>query len=116
MKKIDVLILIFTFIDVSFCEELCALKSDVSKKSDCTDVSLSSIEKTAGLDSCCYMTYKDSDNEEQKECIPMKKKEVTNDWVKNMEKEYEASDLKVDCNSKWLKFSMMIFGLFVLLF
>jgi hypothetical protein len=76
MKTEVILILILTFINLSFCEEEGCYKEGVSKKSDCTSRSLDAEEKVYA-DSCCYMTYKDSSNNEYKVCEAFLKKGVT---------------------------------------
>ena len=115
MKTEVTLILIFTFINLSFCEEEGCYYLNPTKKSDCTSRSLSAEEKEVGADACCYETYKDANNNEQKVCIFVKKKEVTKDNVKELENA-NVKDVSVDCNSKWLNFSMLLIGLFALLF
>ncbi len=114
MKTEGILILIFTLINLSFCEEPCTY-SNPSKKSDCTSRTLSSSEKSNGADACCYVTYKNSNNQEQKECSPEVKKLITKDTVKEMEDD-ETKDLSIECNSKWLNFNMLFIVLFALLF
>ena len=116
MKTEVILILIFTFINLSFCEEEgCYKYEGVSKKSDCTSRTLDSGEK-AIADSCCFVTYKDENNKEYKGCQAYIKKTVTKDAVKAWETAYQFKDLSVKCNSKWLNFSMLFIGLFALLF
>ena len=114
MKTEVTLILIFTFINLSFCEEPCAYLNP-SKKKDCTSRTLSSEEKAAGADSCCYETYKNSLNQEIKICDAELKKAVTKDYIKLLEDD-EMKDLSIECNSKWLNFSILLIGLFALLF
>ena len=114
MKTEVTLILIFTFINLSFCDEVCSGKSTgVTKKSDCTDISLTSSEKKTGANSCCYVTYKD-DGEDVKECMALPKK-YASDYKETLEG-FEYTDVNVECNSKWLNFSMLLIGLFALLF
>ena len=114
MKTEVSLILIFTFINLSFCDEGC-YSENPTKKSDCTSRSLSTIEKALGVDSCCYETYKDENNKEVKICDVEIKKTVTKDYVKGLDDD-ESHDWSIDCNSKWLNFSMLLIGLFALLF
>jgi hypothetical protein len=117
MKTEVILILILTFINLSFCEEEGCYKEGVSKKSDCTSRSLITKEKSNGEDSCCLATYKDSSNTESKDCIPCLKKNVTKDYIKYIEdSNNNIKDLSINCNSKWLNFSMLFIGLFALLF
>ena len=114
MKTEVILILIFTFINLSFCDENCYTET-ASEKSDCTKRSLGTLEKAAGADACCLVTYKDENNKEQKYCQAFIKKTVTKDNVKLMEDD-DTKDVSVKCNSKWLNFSMLLIGLFALLF
>lgn len=117
MKTEVILILILTFINLSFCEEEGCLKTEgVSKKSDCTSRSLTTKEKSNGQDSCCLATYKDPSNTEHKDCIAFLKKNVTKDFIKYIEDSSNFTDLSIKCNSKWLNFSMLFIGLFALLF
>ena len=116
MKTEVILILILTFINLSFCEEEGCYKEGVSKKSDCTSRSLITKEKSNGEDSCCLATYKDSSNTEHKDCIAFLKKNVTKDYIKQTEDLTNFTDLSIKCNSKWLNFSMLFIGLFALLF
>ena len=115
MKTEVILILILTFINLSFCEEGCE-KEGVSKKSDCTSRSLTTKEKSDGEDSCCLATYKDSSNTEHKDCVACLKKNVTKDYIKYIEDSSNIKDLSIKCNSKWLNFSLLFIGLFALLF
>ena len=116
MKTEVILILILTFINLSFCEEEGCWKIEgVSKKSDCTSRSLDADEKIYA-DSCCLVTYKDSSNKEYKECEAYLKKGVTKDAIKLYETAHQIKDLSVKCDSKWLNFSMLFIGLFALLF
>ena len=80
-----------------------------TKKKDCTDYKLTDLEKAGGLDSCCYVTYKD-DGTEKKECELYIKKTVTKDAVKANTK---VQDLSIECNSNWLSLSLsfLLFGL-----
>ena len=116
MKTEVILILILTFINLSFCEEEGCYKEGVSKKSDCTSRSLITKEKSNGEDSCCFQTYKDENNKEYKGCQAYIKKTVTKDAVKAWETASQFKDLSIKCNSKWLNFSMLFIGLFALLF
>ncbi len=114
MKTEVILILIFTFISLSFCDEGCHYENP-SKKSDCTSRSLSSEEKALGADSCCYETYKDANNQEVKICDAELKKGVTETYIKSLDDD-ESHDWSIKCNSKWLNFSMLLIGLFALIF
>ena len=116
MKTEVILILILTFINLSFCEEEGCRSSNASKKSDCTSRSLDADEKKNGQDSCCFVTYKDSTNTERKGCAAFLKKNVTKDYIKYLEDSNKIKDLSIKCNSKWLNFSMLFIGLFALLF
>ena len=113
MKTEFSLILVFTFISLSFCDEEGCDLSNPSKKSDCTSRTLSTYEKDEGYDSCCYETYKYNGNDVS-ECTALPKKKVS-DYIKAM-KEVGYTDMSVDCNSKWLNFSMLLIGLVALLF
>ena len=115
MKTEVILILILTFINVSFCEDGCYKFTDVSKKSDCTSRTLNAIEKESA-DSCCFVTFKDKKNIENKVCEAYLKKTVTKDAIKVWETSFQYTDLSIKCNSKWLNFSMLFIGLFALLF
>ena len=112
MKTEVILILIFTFINLSFCEEYCSGK-EVTKKSECSGLSFTSLEKAAGIDSCCYVSYKE-EGEDAKYCIGLP--EDQSDLYKESLKEDGYTDIVVECNSKWLNFSMFLIGLFALLF
>ena len=80
-----------------------------TKKKDCTSYKLTDTEKARGLDSCCYVTYKE-DGKEEKECGLYIKKTVTKDAVKANTK---VQDLSIECNSNWLSLSLsfLLFGL-----
>jgi len=53
------------------CDEL-----KPSKKSDCTDYTLTDDDKSDGIDACCYETYK-YQNTEYKKCDYATKKLIT---------------------------------------
>ena len=112
MKTEVILILILTLINLS-CGETCGTQTGVTKKEDCTKVSLSSIEKKAGV-RCCYETYTD-DGQEAKNCVALIKSQV-NDYKQTLETDFGYTNVKVECNSKWLNFSILLIGLFALLF
>ena len=81
-----------------------------SSKKDCTSYKLTDLEKVGGLDSCCYMTYK-NDGKEEKECDLFLKKAVTKEYVKASSSYYQ--DLSIECNSNWLSLtlSFLLIGL-----
>ena len=80
-----------------------------TKKKDCTDYKLTDPEKAGGLDSCCYVTYKE-DGTEKKECGLFLKKTVNKDFIKAST---AYQDLSIECNSNWLSLSLsfLLFGL-----
>ena len=73
------------------------------------------MKKKNGQDSCCFVTYKDKNNIENKICAAFLKKNVTKDYIKQTEDLTNFTDLSIKCNSKWLNFSMLFIGLFALL-
>ncbi len=114
MKAEVILIQIFTFINFSFCDDFCSVKlTGVSTKSDCSGLSLTSAEKKLGADSCCYVSYKEN-GDDVKYCTALP--EDQSDLYKESLKDDETTDIVVECNSKWLNFSMFLIGLFALLF
>ena len=114
MRSIIYIILAFSMINIVLSDTLCASREPSSKK-DCTDYKLTDGEKgNSGVDSCCYVTYKD-DGEDEKECWPVVKKEVTKDNIKDIETENGYTDLSIECHSNWISFSLL-FLLFSLLF
>ena len=104
MKTEVILILILTLINLS-CGETCGTQTGVTKKEDCTKVSLSSIEKKGGI-SCCYESYKE-DGEDAQDCVPLIKSEVNN-YKQTLETDFGYTNVKIECNSKWLNFSILL--------
>ena len=80
-----------------------------TKKKDCTDYKLTDTEKARGLDSCCYMTYKEN-GKDTKSCGLFVKKAVNKDLIKAST---AYQDLSIECNSNWLSLtlSFLLFGL-----
>ena len=80
-----------------------------TKKKDCTSYKLTDLEKATGLDSCCYMTYKEN-GKDTKSCGLFVKKAVNKDYIKAST---AYQDLSIECNSNWLSLtlSFLLFGL-----
>jgi hypothetical protein len=80
-----------------------------TKKKDCTSYELTDTEKARGLDSCCYMTYKEN-GKDTKSCGLFVKKAVNKDYIKAST---AYQDLSIECNSNWLSLtlSFLLFGL-----
>ena len=111
------IILILTLLNFISSRDECAMTNPSSKK-DCTDYKLKDEEKNSSgykLDSCCYYKAK-KDGTEITTCIAAKKSGVTSKVIEGIKEEEGFSELSIDCNSEWMKFSLFLIGFLVLLF
>ena len=109
MKSLIYVILTLCVINMVLSEDKDCYDIEPNKKKDCTSYELTDSEKARGLDSCCYMTYKEN-GKDQKSCGLFLKKAVNKDYIKAST---AYQDLSVECNSNWLSvtLSFLLIGL-----
>ena len=109
MKSLIYVILTLCVINMVLSEDKDCYDIKSSSKKDCTNYKLTDPEKARGLDSCCYMTYKEN-GKDTKSCGLFLKKAVNKDYIKAST---AYQDLSVECNSNWLSvtLSFLLIGL-----
>ena len=114
MKSIKILLLFGCLFSIIYPRDECEYSSP-TKKEDCTDYKLTTLEKGYS-DSCCYVEYKQTASSTATyECESFRKKGVTKDFITAYIKEYEVNSLSIDCGCNWLSLSL-IFTFLVFLF
>lgn len=78
----------------------------------CKNAELSSLEKQAQADACCYYTLV----KDYPTCLPVQKKKVK-DMVKELKKncKSDCGDIKIDCSGKFLSLASALLMLVLLL-
>ena len=113
MNKFIIFVLLFI---VAFCEDdddswMNEYLYDGKEAKLCNEVEDTkepSVSNCTSVDKCCYLLLKfDDDEEDEKECIAMKKSKV-NDFIKKYKKKYEGDNISIDCSSNYLSKALII--------
>ena len=94
-------------------KKYCGLTATPSKAKDCND-----LETPTGYKYCCYVDAKDKDGNESKACMPISEENYNNikEYIDSLKKLSDGKGKinKFDCNSNYLRISLISLLLFLL--